>query len=619
MEALTLLRPVWLWGLLAVPLWILLWRWRSHRADPWRAVCDAELLKAQQISSASAMGLRLLWLLSVYVLTIIALAGPSLGREAQPLNQNSDALIVALDLSEVMRAGDLKPDRLSRARYKLTALLRQRKAGQTALIAYAGEAFTVAPLTDDLSTLDNLLQALDPSVMPIAGQRPERAIRMAQQMLDDAGLARARMLLLASATTRDAEHAAAEAQRRGLTVSVLGVGTDHGAPVPVGGGGFLLDSSGGILLPKLDDDALRELADAGGGVYQPISDDESDLRALGVLDPTRAEIGDEVAADQGMTRPREDGPWLLLLLLPLVAMAARRGVLWTLIVAAPLLSIAPESRASVWDDLWQRADQQAWHALQADDPARARELAEDPALRGSAAYRAQDFNAAAEDFANGADGESAYNRGTALAKAQRYEEALSALDEALRRDPSHADAKVNRDAVAQWLEQQKQQEKPEQPKSGEGGGQNGEGEPSDGKPEDGEPSESGESQDGEPQSGDPNAGESGEQSQAQDAEGSEGEPSSDHQADSSSQETAASEQDFQQEMQQALDAQAPEQDSAQGEQKASAAVSAEQISEAEREQAMQQLLRRVPDDPGGLLRRKFILEYQRRQQEGNQR
>ena len=599
MEALTLLRPLWLWGLLAVPLWILLWRWRSHRADPWRAVCDAELLKAQQVSSGSAKGVRLLWLLSVYVLTIIALAGPSLGREPQPLNQNSDALIVALDLSEVMRAGDLKPDRLSRARFKLTALLRQRKAGQTALIAYAGEAFTVAPLTDDLSTLDNLLQALDPSVMPIAGQRPERAIRMAQQMLDDAALARARLLLLSSATTEDAERAAAEAQRRGLIVSVLGVGTDHGAPVPVGGGGFLQDSSGGILLPKLDDDALRALADAGGGAYQRISDDESDLQALGVLDPTRTDIGDEVAADQSMTRPRDDGPWLLLLLLPLVAMAARRGVLWSLVLATPLLSVTPESQASVWDDLWQRADQQAWQALQADDPGRARELAEDPALRGSAAYRAQDFNAAAEEFASGADVDSAYNRGTALAKAQRYEEALSALDEALRRDPSHADAKANRDAVAQWLEQQKQQEEPEQSKSGEGGGQSGEGEPSDGKPEDGEQSESGEPQDGEQQGADPNAGESGEQGQAQDAEG---EQSADDQADSSSQESAAS-----------------EQDQTQGEEKASEAVSAEQISEAEREQAMQQLLRRVPDDPGGLLRRKFILEYQRRQQEGNER
>lgn len=616
MEALTLLRPVWLWGLLAVPVWILLWCRRSHRADPWRAVCDAELLKAQQVSSGSAMRLRLLWLLSVYVLTIIALAGPSLGREAQPLNQNSDALIVALDLSEVMRAGDLKPDRLSRARFKLTALLRQRKAGQTALIAYAGEAFTVAPLTDDLSTLDNLLQALDPSVMPIAGQRPERAIRMAQQMLDDAALARARLLLLTSATTDDAERAAAEAQRRGLIVSVLGVGTDHGAPVPVGGGGFLQDSSGGILLPKLDDDALRALADAGGGAYQRISDDESDLQALGVLDPTRTDIGDEVAADQSMTRPRDDGPWLLLLLLPLVAMAARRGVLWSLVLAMPLLSVTPEIQASVWDDLWQRADQQAWQALQADDPARARELAEDPALRGSAAYRAQDFNAAAEEFASGADVDSAYNRGTALAKAHRYEEALSALDEALRRDPSHADAKANRDAVAQWLEQQKQQEEPEQSKSGEGGGQSGEGEPSDGMPEDGEQSESGEPQDGEQQGADPNAGESGEQGQAQDAEG---EQSADDQADSSSQESAASEQDFQQEMQQALDAQAPEQDQTQGEEKASEAVSAEQISEAEREQAMQQLLRRVPDDPGGLLRRKFILEYQRRQQEGNER
>lgn len=112
METLTLLRPLWLWGLLAVPVWIALWRWRRHRADL-GAVCDAALLQAQQVSAGGKDYARLLWLLIAYVLTLVALAGPSLGREAQPLSQNSDALIIALDLSQVMRAGDLKPDRLS--------------------------------------------------------------------------------------------------------------------------------------------------------------------------------------------------------------------------------------------------------------------------------------------------------------------------------------------------------------------------------------------------------------------------------------------------------------------------------------------------------------------------
>lgn len=618
METLTLLRPLWLWGLLAVPVWIALWRWRRHRIDPWRSVCDVALLQAQQIGAGGKDYARLLWLLIAYVLTLVALAGPSLGREPQPLSQNSDALIIALDLSQVMRAGDLKPDRLSRARFKLTALLRQRKAGQTALIAYAGEAFTVAPLTDDLSTLDNLLQALDPSVMPISGQRPERAIRMATQMLDDASLSRARLLLLASASSADAERAAAEAQQRGLTVSVLGVGTTQGAPVPVGGGGFLQDANGGILLPKLDDEALNDLAEAGGGSYRRIADDESDLRALGVMDQNRTAADDEVVTDQSMTQPRDDGPWVLLFLLPLVAMAMRRGVLWSVVLAAPLLSSPQVSQASVWDDLWQRPDQQAWQALQSDDPARARELAQDPVLRGSAAYRAQDFTAAAEDFARGEGVESDYNRGTALAKAQRYEEALAAFDEVLKRDPSHGDAKANRDAVAQWLEQQKQQEKPDQPKSGEGG-QGGEGDPSEGKPEDGDQGESGEPQDGEPQEGDSSGDKSGEQGESQGSEAGDEQASAQDQSDASTDPSASSEQDFQQEMQQALDAQDKESDQAQKERQASAAVSAEQISEAEREQAMQQLLRRVPDDPGGLLRRKFILEYQRRQQEGSER
>jgi len=288
------------------------------------------------------------------------------------------------------------------------------------------------------------------------------------------------------------------------------------------------------------------------------------------------------------------------------------------VLAAPLLSTPQVSQASVWDDLWQRPDQQAWQALQSDDPARARELAQDPALRGSAAYRTQDFTAAADDFARGEGVENDYNRGTALASAQRYEEALAAFDEVLKRDPSHVDAKANRDAVAQWLEQQKQQENPDQPKSGEGG-QGGEGDPSEGKPEDGDQGEPGEQQDGEPQEGDSSGDKSGEQGESQGSEGGDEQASAPDQSDASTDPSASSEQDFQQEMQQALDAQDTESDQAQKERQASAAVSAEQISEAEREQAMQQLLRRVPDDPGGLLRRKFILEYQRRQQEGSER
>ncbi|MBK9495365.1 MAG: hypothetical protein BWZ07_01895 [Alphaproteobacteria bacterium ADurb.BinA280] len=618
METLSWLRPLWLWALCALPLWIVVWRWRVHRADPWRAVCDVELLTAQQVSSGRSDRQHLLWAMATYICVVLVLAGPSLGREPQPLSQTRDALIIALDLSDVMRAADLKPDRLSRARFKLTALLRQRKAGQTALIAYAGEAFTVAPLTDDLSTLDNLVQSLDPSVMPVSGQRPERAIRMAQRMLDDAGLASARMLLLASASSDAAEQAATVAAQRGLQVSVLGIGTDRGAPVPVGGGGFLQDAQGGILLPKLDDDALRMLAKAGTGSYVRIRDDESDLLALGMLQVAHTDTEFTTSTEESLTRARDDGPWLLLMVLPLVAFAARRGVLWSLLVALPMIGVAPPSRASVWEDLWQRPDQQAWQALQADDPARARELAQDPGLRGTAAYRSEDFNAAAVDFGAGSDIDSAYNHGTALAKAQRFEEAMAALDGVLQRDPGHVDAKANREAIAEWLQQQKQQEDANQPKSGEGGGQPGEGEPSEGADEDAEPGESGDPKDGENPNGEPNPGQSGEQQQQQGAEGSEGNQPADAQAEDSSEAASATAQDFQKEMQQALEAQPSKPNQTADEQNASAALSDEQISEAEREQAMQQLLRRVPDDPGGLLRRKFILEYQRRQQEGNE-
>jgi Ca-activated chloride channel family protein len=179
------------------------------------------------------------------VLAVLALAGPAFQRLPQAMSRAESALIVAVDLSDRMRATDLKPDRLGRARYKISDLLRQRAEGQTALLAYAGDAFVVAPLTDDAASLSDLLAALAPETLPVPGQRADRAIARGRTLLRDAGFAQGELLLVtdhveAHATADAAQEAAAE----GLRVSVLGVGTDTGAPVPLPQGGFAQDSNG---------------------------------------------------------------------------------------------------------------------------------------------------------------------------------------------------------------------------------------------------------------------------------------------------------------------------------------------------------------------------------------
>ncbi len=114
-----------------------------------------------------------------------------------PLYRNQSARVLALELSATMMAQDEKPSRFERARYKLVDILERSKDYQTALIGYAGEAFVAAPLTDDIGTVRNLVDALDPSTMPVAGNHAGNAIQQAEKLIQQAGMHRGDIILLA--------------------------------------------------------------------------------------------------------------------------------------------------------------------------------------------------------------------------------------------------------------------------------------------------------------------------------------------------------------------------------------------------------------------------------------
>lgn len=613
------LRPAWLLALALLPL--LWWNWRrlQRRADPWRRICDPHLLPYLSQGAPGALhGGAVPWLFGAgFVLMVLALAGPAYRLAPQSVVRMQSPLIVAVDLSDRMRSTDLKPNRISRVRFKLADLIARRGEGQTALIGYAGDAFTVAPLTDDATSLTDLAAALSPEVMPLQGQRADRAIDLALQLLQDAGHARGELLLLTDGGDARAQEAARRAQAAGLMVSVLGVGTTQGAPVPQARGGFLLDNVGAILIPRLDTTALNALARAGGGQYAELSVDDADLRRLGIA-VARSDNGVEIDDDRARLQWRDEGPWLLLALLPLAALAFRRG--WLACVAVVMLLPAPPARALDWSALWQRSDQRAWEALQEGDAEAARQLARDPALAGTAAYREGDFDAAIERFSATEDATGHYNRGNALAKAGRFEEAIAAYDRALEMQPVFPDASANRQAVEEWLRQQPEQD-PQQGDSSDG--ESGEeGDPSQSKSQpsqDGEPQEGEEGEgENEPSEGDPSQSEQESSDSQQSQEGDEQESASSQDGESEAEQETPAPEDAQseaeryaEEMRQALE----QAESEEGE-PAQAQLSTEEL---ERQQALEHLLQRVPDDPGGLLRRKFQLELQRRQQEGGRR
>ncbi|MDP5071458.1 MAG: VWA domain-containing protein, partial [Congregibacter sp.] len=198
------LRPYWLLLMLPCAVFgLLLWRQKGQEAG-WSRIVAPELLE-HLMSPVSLRRSRsgLPALLLAWAIAVLAAAGPSWQQLPQPVLQKQDALVLVVDLSYSMLATDLSPSRQDRVRRKLLDLLRDRREGLTALIAYAGDAHIVAPLTDDNPTIANLLPALTPEMMPLPGSNPVDAMERAIGLLDSAGVRRGRILLVTDGIRAD--------------------------------------------------------------------------------------------------------------------------------------------------------------------------------------------------------------------------------------------------------------------------------------------------------------------------------------------------------------------------------------------------------------------------------
>jgi Ca-activated chloride channel family protein len=580
------LRPEWLWALLGLPAIAWAWSQRRKRANAWRDVVDPHLLPhllepAASLRARGALGLVLLG----WTLAVVALSGPAWRQVAQPSWQSRTPLVIALDLSSATAADDLPPSRL----------LQARDGGQVGLVAFADDAYTVAPLTDDAANVALFLDALSPDVMPIDGHRPDRAIRWSARLLAQAGFDRGDVLLLTDHGDAEANQAATEAARAGVRVSVLGLGTARGTTVRT--------REGGVERVSLDASSLHALASAGDGRYAALSAGNDDLRGLGVLDPRGA---DAVSTHGRAGRAWEDaGYWLLPPLMLLALFAFRRGgaavaAVCVVLLLPPGLSRAQDAApAPVAGTLWRRADQAAVRRMEA----------------GDAAYRRGDFAEAARQYDGVPGADARYNLGNARAKQGRYEEAIAAYDEALRAQPAMPDAIANRQAVRAAMQRKppsgptNKQDPRAQGEQGQKDKQQAQGKPApqpDGKP------------DASQGQGTPQPAQQ-QRNARRDAQGKTPptQPrSSPDKADAQAQQAADAAQ--RERMARALQKQ---QDAKPQDGKApptQAPPPRETAAERERRLANEAWLRRIPDDPGGLLRAKFRLEYERRQLEGSE-
>ena len=580
------IRPEWLLAIpVAIVIAVLLAR-RQLGAGHWRDFIDPALMP-HVLSRKRGHGVDWRWWLTGLggVIAALALAGPAWQRIEQPVFRADQALVIALDLSRSMDAEDVQPSRLARAKLKILGILDRREGGQTALLVYTANAFTVTPLTDDTDTIGALVNSLSTDIMPSRGSYPEVGIRKAQSLLEQAGVGFGEVLLITDGgASPAAERAARDLRDAGYLLSVMGVGTREGAPIPRVSGGFVTDTRGQIAVARLEERGLRDLAGAGGGRFTVLTADDSDLDYLLSGEVFAAtEVGDESMAS---VQWREEGPWLLLLLLPLAAMAFRKG--WALALLIFIVPLPTPAHASLWDDLWFNKDQQAQRALEEGSPADAAALFDDTEWRGVARYRAGDYSGSAAEFAESGDTRSLYNLGNAMAQMGQYDSAIDAYEQVLEMEPDNEDARYNLDFVRNLKDQQEQQAQGDDQQSTENPG--GEGQQSEGEGEQNQEGTEGNSQ--------------SEQSQ-QEGEGSQ-------------RDDEMSEEDLEA-LQQELERAAEEAQQGEEPQQMSEEQLAQMRQQQEAQQAMEQWLRRIPDDPGGLLRRKFRYQYQRyrKDQEGN--
>lgn len=592
------IRPYWLFALLPLALLLIALRQHNRRQSGWQSVLAGHLYQ-HLIATNSATGKRPpLYLLALgWLLGTLALAGPTWQTLPQPVYQLNTGKVVVMDMSLSMRATDVSPDRLSRARFKSIDLINAITEGETGLVAYAGDAFTISPLSTDAQNLTTLIPSLTPEIMPIPGSEPYLGLQAAIDLLSNAGYGKGEIFWI----TDGIEAAQVEEVRQLITsspyrLSILAIGTEEGAPISLADGELLKDARGAIVIPRLNSERLRGLARSGGGRFVSMQADDSDIRYL--MEQTLIDRDGSESADddtQGGDQWREMGPYLLLLLLPIAAYSFRRGVLLSVGLLLILPGYAPQAHANWWDDLWQTPDQQGQQAYQQEAFGDAAQAFEDPLWKGAAHYKNGEYEAALDAFRQ-ADGHQAlYNQGNALAQLGEFDDAIAAYDRVLSENPDHEDAKANK-ALLEQLKQEQEQQQEQQ-------GQNQQQDDSESQQQD-QSSQDSEGQQGESQEDEQQQGE-------QSSEQSQQPQDSDNQQQGAEQSPEEAEQEAEQ--QQADQAE----DDAEQEANADTQPQPAELTDEQKEemQRMQNLLRRVPDDPAFLLKRKMQLESQRRQRD----
>lgn len=399
--------------------------WRYFKGlknqSSWEKVCDKKLLDFMLVKGSSKQRKTIGWLALCGMLgAVISAAGPAWQKKEVPSLTPENPIMLVLNLSSDIVETDLKPSRLDRAKYKIIDLLDAVKTPQAGLIVYSAEPFLITPITDDARLIKNLLPEVTQGIMPLNGDRLDRALEMAADRLKNGGYTHGNIVVLAPDAGQRfdlALSAAKKAFSEGYRVSVIGIN-------------------------KAPSERLKLVAENGGGHYASYTAGNEDIKnMLPDLEPN----SDQLKISENLRSQWLDAGYFLVII-PLLCCLYffRKGILAGLL----LISFTAPAQAG----FFLNNNQEGYRAFQHEDYQKAAEKFENPQWKASSQYRLGDYQKAYENFSQANDTTSLYNQGNALAKGGKIEEAIKKYEEVLKIESNHEDAKFN----LEYLKKQQQ-------------------------------------------------------------------------------------------------------------------------------------------------------------------
>ena len=459
------LRPEWLWLLLLLIPLVLLLFFKSKQQEGWRQSIAKHLLPHLIVPGDQISKWPKIVLLAVLIMMAFAAAGPSWEKIDKPGVRTKAAWVIALDLSRSMLVEDIQPNRLERAKQKISDLLQERPGTRTALIGFAGTAHVILHFTTDYNAINYQLEALGPKIMPVQGTDLKNAIVLADSLLAPIDAPSTVLVIGDGIEISDLQYLKSSQPHRKNKIEFMALGTPSGGLIPLGKGKYQKDKSGRNVTAALDVQAIKELASIPGINVTTLTLDKSDVRhlAANIRKNLLFTKDPELSADDW----DDGGKWLLFPIVLIVLFWFRRGwmVQWLFIFF--LISgcnsegrIEGETRHLQPDkfqfaDLWFTKDQQGQRLYDKGEFLQAAEKYEDLMWRGVSYYRAGEFDKAKSVFALINSPQGFYNLGMSYAETGNLLAAKEAFIQALELYPGYEEAKQNLEEIEKLIPKKK--------------------------------------------------------------------------------------------------------------------------------------------------------------------